>query len=263
MVAANVAPPTVDVGARGRVAWLWFLVTAACCLPVVTVETVPLYDYYNHVARLHILANLDTSPHLSRFFEADWRVLPNLGFELIGLPLVWLLGSAEMAGRATLLIAIAAFLGGAVALNRAVNGRWSALPLVLAVVVYNYILLMGFMSFLLSLGGFLFAAALWISVAKRPALERLAVGAVAATLLFFFHMVGFAFYCVTIGCVELARCVREQRLPPPGRALIFLGHLVPATVLFVGFLPLRARPLAALLGAICGTRGRTTASSGV
>src|SRR5438132_9388300 len=54
--------------------------------PIVWFAHLPLVDYPNHLARLHIHQNLPTDPNLSRFFQFHWIFTPYLGLDLLAAP---------------------------------------------------------------------------------------------------------------------------------------------------------------------------------
>jgi len=97
-------------------------------LPVLSVELPPLFDYPNHLARMDLLARLPGSEALQRYYEPHWRVIPNLGMDLVVptlvrfLPLAW-------AGKAFVLASLALLAAGPALVHRAATGRWSLWPL--------------------------------------------------------------------------------------------------------------------------------------
>lgn len=52
-------------------------------IPVWTHPIPPLSDYANHLARMHVIATLDTNPHLQRYYQIDWQIVPNLIMDLV------------------------------------------------------------------------------------------------------------------------------------------------------------------------------------
>ncbi|MGO8919098.1 MAG: hypothetical protein ACLQJR_24620, partial [Stellaceae bacterium] len=108
-----------------RAALLFAALFAAAALPVLLCDTLPLFDYPNHLARMHILADFAQSPALQRYYEIAWRPLPNLAMDLVVPPLAGLLPLA-WAGKAFVLLTLFLLAGGAATLNRVLFGRWSA-----------------------------------------------------------------------------------------------------------------------------------------
>jgi len=106
------APTAAADGGDGAVLspahfWSAFAVLfVLAALPVLWVELPPLFDYPNHLARMDLLARLPRSEALQRYYEPHWRVIPNLGMDLVVptlarfLPLAW-------AGKAFVLASLA------------------------------------------------------------------------------------------------------------------------------------------------------------
>jgi hypothetical protein len=153
------------------------------CLPVLLCETLPLIDYPNHLARMHILSALPSSAQLQNYYAIVWQPLPNLAMDLTvpvlarWLPLAW-------AGKAFVAAIICLMSGGAAFLHRVLFGMWSAWPLLAFLFVYDHALLWGFVNYLFGIGVSLFALGAWIALRFRPRL-RFAAGAIFALVLFF------------------------------------------------------------------------------
>src|SRR5437879_5969298 len=166
-----------------------FAVLFAACfivaaIPILAVETLPLFDYPNHLARMHILADYDRSAFLRQFYALDWRPIPNLAMDLIVPPLTRIMPLAA-AGKIFVLAIFLLIAGGTALLHRVLFGRWSAWSLLAFLLLYNRILLWGFVNFLFGVGLALVAAALWIGLRERPAWLRLPLAALLATAISF------------------------------------------------------------------------------
>jgi hypothetical protein len=184
------------------------LVLAVLLLPLALAEVPPLLDYPNHLARAVILAG--QAPELATYYAADWRLLPNLAFDLLMLPLLQLLGPHE-AGRLVLGLAAALGVLGSVAYHRAVFGRSSWWPLGSALVAWHGLLLMGFVSFSLGVGLALLAASLAITSGGRPSLARLAGIALLATGVALSHLFAFGFLGLLLLAHEAGRILGGTR----------------------------------------------------
>ncbi|HLG87789.1 MAG TPA: hypothetical protein VKZ79_11415 [Alphaproteobacteria bacterium] len=179
---------------RGRAVWgAFLLLSALASLPVALVRLPPILDYPNHLARMHILAALPGSPALARWYDAAWAPLPNLALDLI-VPWIARLMPVEVAMRLSLAAILIALAGGCLALHRVVFARWSMFPLAGFLLLYNRMLLWGFLNYLAGLALMLWALAAWIALKKHPAWLRLLVGILAATALYFAHLAAFGCY---------------------------------------------------------------------
>jgi hypothetical protein len=213
----------------GAFALLLVLVSA----PVSSTVLPPLFDYPNHLARMHLIAAGG-----DRFYAVRWAPLPNLAEDLIVPPLSRLMPLAA-AGRLFLVMIFAAIAGGALWLNRAATGGWRMWPLAAFLLLYNRTFLWGFLNYLFGLGAALNGAALWLALeGRRPAL-RVAVSSFTALFCFFCHLVAFGIYAVTVCGVELPRAgaeLRARHWPALGRrAAIFGAQFVIPAALFVGW----------------------------
>ena len=202
------------------------------CLPVLLCETLPLIDYPNHLARMHILSALPRPEHLQNYYAIGWQPLPNLAMDLTvpvlarWLPLAW-------AGKAFVAAILCLMSGGAAFLHRVLFGRWSAWPFLAFLLVYDHSLLWGFVNYLFGIGVSLFALASWITLRFRPRL-RLAVGAIFALVLFFCHLLAFGLYSIMAIGYEAGIVLRERKpLARAVRSLILAGApFLPAAVIY-------------------------------
>jgi len=174
-------------------------------VPLAFAEMPVLLDYPNHLARAVILAG--QAPEAEAWFAPDWRVLPNLAFDLLMMPLLRVLGPHE-AGR--IVIGLAAGLGvlGTLAYHRAVFRRASWWPLGAGLIAWHGLLLLGFLSFSIGVGLALLAAALWIGGGPAASRWRLLGFAALATLVALSHLFAFGF----LGLLVLGRILAERRL---------------------------------------------------
>ena len=210
-----------------RFALLFAALFAVAAVPVLVCDTLPLFDYPNHLARMHILADLSRSPDLQRFYAIQWRPVPNLAMDAI-VPALAHIMPLDWAGKAFVLTTLLLLAGGAAVLHRVLFSAWSAWPCLAFLLLYSRILLWGFLNYLFGLGLALCAVAGWIALRQRSPALRLMVGAVAALALFFAHLLAFGLYGVLVMGYEAGDALR--RLPGWGRAA---GALALAGVAFV------------------------------
>ena len=226
-----------DLPALGlrRFALLFAALFAAAAAPVLMCDTLPLFDYPNHLARMHILADLARSPDLQRFYEIAWRPVPDLAMDAI-VPMLAQVMPLDWAAKAFVLLTLLLLVGGAAALHRTLFGVWSAWPCLAFLLLYSRILLWGFLNYLFGLGLGLCALALWIALRRQSPALRLVFGALAALALFFAHLLAFGLYGVLVMGYEAGQWL--QRPSARGRdatALALAGvAFVPALlILFV------------------------------
>jgi hypothetical protein len=192
----------------------FLLLFAACfvvsAIPILLVDTLPLVDYPNHLARMHIIAAYDSAPALRQFYALDWHPVPNLAMDLI-VPSFARIMPLERAGKLFILVTFLLITGGTAALHRCLFRRWSAWPLLAFLLLYNRSLLWGFGNFLFGVGLALAAFALWVGLRDRAAALRVAAAVVLAPAVFFAHFFAFGAYALLIASYELARLRQKPR----------------------------------------------------
>jgi hypothetical protein len=208
-----------------------FFIVAA--VPILAVATPPLLDYPNHLARVHILADYERSASLRQFYALDWRPIPNLAMDLVVPPLSRIMPLA-WAGKAFLLTILLLIVGGTAALHRILFGRWSAWSLLAFMVLYNRILLWGFVNFLFGVGLLMVATASWVAWRERAIWLRLPIAALFALALYFAHLFAFAAYASVILGYEMTRLRRQGSL----NSLAGIGALCASGLQFVPVLAL-------------------------
>jgi len=207
------------------------IVVLLCLLPVFVSPVLPLIDFYAHTLRYDILADGGRNPSYAENYRIAWKLVPNLGFDVIGTGLFAVL-PATIAARILLLIVVAAPVLGVMSLSWSLHGRIAPLNAALAgIVAHNFVFGWGFANFLL---GFSFALAglgFWIANAGAPR-RQLFFTTAFALLIFFTHGFVFAIWGLMLFSVEAMASVSGGRL--------HLGELFRrgARLLVVGVLPI-------------------------
>lgn len=210
----------------------------ALAIPFFLIDVPPVQDYPNHLARYFVLAHPD-DPTLAQIYAPAWRILPNLGMDVLGMALLKVL-PVHVGGRILLAVSLFAPVIGVIVFSRVMFGRFLYWPLASGVMAYNGIFHLGFMNFLLSLGMALIGAAVWLAMRRRDsALGAALVGAVAAAVIFFCHIFGVILFGVLLGGLELARLVALRQdgkpiaVPAITTAVLGLAVLAPVIVLYL------------------------------
>jgi hypothetical protein len=223
--------------------WLAFAIVAAILLiPLTLTEIPPLLDYPNHLARMEILAHGAGDPALSRMYQAEWRILPNIAID-VAMPALMRFMPLALAGKIFLAAALLLPLAGVAALHRVLFQVRSLWPLAAGLVVYNRLFFAGFMNFLIGSGLALLAAALWETQMGREtrkgagAAGRIATACVIAIVIFFCHLIALAFYGLVLAGLELARADEHgrltfRRLDVRRLGLLAIPFVIPAILYF-------------------------------
>ncbi len=191
------------------IAALFIVLSAVAALPVLINPLPPLSDYINHLARMHAITALPADRLLAQFYEVHWAVIPNLVMDLI-VPILHRWMDVYLAGEIFLISIFVITLSGTLALNRALYGYWSAMPLIAFPLLYNGVLLIGVMNYLFGVGVAVWALALWIWLREKPWPFRFLVSQLAVVLLFFCHLFAVGLYGVGLLAFEIYRHWRDR-----------------------------------------------------
>ena len=229
---------------------LFLALLALVCVPLTLTALPPLVDYPNHLARMYLLANLDHAPVLQQFYRLAWRPVPDLAMDALVPPLLQVM-PLEWAGKLFLAAIYALLVSGVAVLHRVLFGRWSAWPCLSFLLIYNRLLLWGYLNFLFGLGLAFWAFAAWIAWRERGVAWRLGSGLVMALAIYFAHLMAFGVYGVLVLSYEAA-LLRREKAPPPAilHALLIAGlSMLPPLALFAMiFIPLHGSTQMASLG---------------
>ena len=206
-------------------------------LPFVVVDVPPVLDYPNHLARMFVLAHPD-DPILSRFYAPHWAILPNLGFDVIGVVLLKLL-PVHVAGRLLLALSLLAPVLGVLAYSRAAFGRVTGWALAGSLTAFNGVFFLGFMNFLLAQGLAFAAAGLWLVLRRRGWTQAVIAAAACSALLFLCHIFGVLLFALLIGAAEAEKAAGPGAQDAVGladilrtRAVAGADAVAPALILY-------------------------------
>jgi hypothetical protein len=197
------------------VAALLVAVTVAISIPVVTHPLPPMSDYINHLATDYVVDAIGHDPDLARFYRIEWQPIPDLMMDLV-VPVLHRFMDIYLAGRIFTVAIFVVILTGMLALARALNGRWSALPLIASPFLYNGVLLVGVMNYMFGIGLALWGFAAWVALRERPWETRYAVSTLFVLALFFCHLFALGLYGLELLAFETHRLwTRRSALTRP------------------------------------------------
>ncbi|MBV9815146.1 MAG: hypothetical protein JO229_05280 [Alphaproteobacteria bacterium] len=206
--------------------------------PVFSTTLPPLFDYPNHLARMHLL-----SEGGNQFYEVRWEPLPNLAQDLIVPPLARLV-PLDVASKLFLVATLGLIAGATLWLNRVVTGMWRLWPLLAFTLLYNRVFLWGFLNYLFGIGIALFGAALWVALERKQWWLRAFTSTLVALACYFSHVAAFGFYALVIFGLELQAARVELRArcwPALGSRMVIAGvQFVAPAALFAGYWDKRA-----------------------
>ncbi len=216
------------------IALAYVLLTAAAVYPVLSVSIPPLVDYPGHLARLHVLTAVHDVPLLAERYAVDWNILPNLAMDAMVYGLAgWLPVEASL--RLFVALAMVLIVAGSLAIHRALFGRIGLMPAAVFLLLYNHVLVFGFINYLFGAGLYLLIFAAWIGARHWSAWRRVLLFSLASVGLFFAHLFAFGMYGLSVAAYELWRSWSSQERNP--RAFlqdwaITLAQFLPSIVLW-------------------------------
>jgi hypothetical protein len=211
----------------GAFALLMTLIT----VPLFSTVLPPLFDYPNHLARMHVLGEGGNI-----FYAVRWGPLPNLAQDLIVPPLAMLM-PLEIASKLFLVMIFGLIAGGTIWLNRVATGVWRLWPLLAFLLLYNGVFLWGLVNYLFGIGIALGAAASWLALEGQQWWLRVLAASLAALFCYFSHIAAFGFYALVILGVEagpgLAELCARRWVIFARRMAIAASQFVIPTALFL------------------------------
>lgn len=233
--AAKVKPQRFRSGdfSTSQIVALLVAFTLLISIPIWTHPLPPLSDYVNHLARMQVIAELSRNPQFSMFYQLNWQVIPNLSMDIIVPPLARIV-NVYLAGQIFLVLTFGLIVSGTLALNRALIGRISILPLLAIPLLYNYVFLVGLTNYIFGIGAAIWALAAWVSVRERVWPIRFALSTMFIVALFFCHLCALGIYAIGIFSVEILQL--WQRRPDIQRHDVFEFFL--GGVPFLAVIPL-------------------------
>jgi hypothetical protein len=203
-MAEDALTPRRDEFAKAKIATLYLALMAVVAIPILLHPLPPISDYINHLARMHVIATINSDPDLSRYYEIDWQVIPNLMMDLV-VPLLERVMNVYRAGQAYTLLSFSLILSATVALHRQLFGRWSAVPLIAFPLLYNGVFLVGTMNYVFGIGLLLWGLVAWVGLRERSAVLRLTVSLAFVLGLFFCHLFALGVYALGLLAFEARR----------------------------------------------------------
>ena len=136
--------------------------------------------------------------------------------------------------------------GGVVWLNRCATGGWRLWPLLAFLLLYNRILLWGFLNYLFGIGIALVGTASWLALEARRWWLRVLASSLVALACFFSHIAAFGFYALVLLGVEALPAwaeLRTRRWAALGRRISVAApqFILPAVLLLGGGVLIKRR----------------------
>lgn len=142
------------------------LLLLAAALPLVWPTLPPLVDLPAHMGRWRVQTAIDQVPSLAAAFDFQWRLIGNLGVDLLVHVLTPLFG-VELSTKLVVLSIPVIMAGGMIMLVREVHGRVPPTVLFAISLAYTYPFFFGFVNFWLAQALVFPLLALWLRLGKQ------------------------------------------------------------------------------------------------
>lgn len=161
--------------------------------PIWVAEIPPLVDVPNHAARINILSKYDSNEFFREHFEVLFEPIPNMGMDLLLVPLSELVGIWPAFKIFLSLIAILFFAGCLLIAHSAQGNYLTFTSLIAPFFLYGGTLFYGYLNYLLSVAIFLITFGLWLRWRDRLTVIRFLCLAVLVFSVYLSHLSSFAF----------------------------------------------------------------------
>lgn len=185
--------------------WTFIAIVLAMAIPLVWPQLPPLIDVLGHMGRYYIQTHIDRVPALAEAFSFQWKLLGNLGVDLLIEPIGRLFG-IELGTKLIVMAVPPLTAAGMLWLAREVHGRVPPATLFALPLAYAFPFQFGFINFSLSVAFALLMLALWVRLARQQRFGlRAALFVPLACLLWLTHMVGWGLFGLAAFGTEAVR----------------------------------------------------------
>jgi hypothetical protein len=217
--------------------WIFLALFAIVLIPFALCSPLPLADFPNHAARMYIIAETSHSADLAKYYSPQWSFITNLAMDILVPPLIPML-SAEQGMELFTGLTLFLIASGTVMVSRTLYGRWSLVPFLVFLFLYNRQFLWGILNYLFTIGLVLWSFAGHVYFRERaPVVARVIVFSLISMVLMVFHLHAFACYAVVVGCYELSIALRTWKSTGtfPMRSVLVpaLQFIAPVVMFFV------------------------------
>lgn len=218
MIAADTSNRVPSPGALPVFGWLnrWpvvLLVGVAAVIPLLVVDFPPLVDLYGHLGRYAVQTELAQRPALQPYYSYEWKLIGNLGADLLIQGLHPLLGLERSVRFAVILTQLLGALG-LLLVSREAHGRITPFAVAAIALLYGYPFNYGFINYALSMALAMLAFVVWrrLHGANKAWAAQVWLAAAGAAI-WVCHTYGWAFLGLLCGSAMLAEVIAARTRP--------------------------------------------------
>lgn len=229
--------PAAAQGSGWLDTWAAFaLLCLASIAPLLVVTFPPLVDLYGHLGRYAMQTDLANRHELQPFYSYEWRLIGNLGADLLVEGLYRLVG-LETAIRLIVILTQALAAAGILLMSRELHGRITPFALAALPLIYGLPFNYGFLNFSLGMALAMLAFTLWLRLCRiGPPFAAPLWLAFAGMGVWVCHTYGWAFLGLLCGSTFLAEAIGARRRPVPA----VLGIIAACSPLLLPLIPMFA-----------------------
>jgi hypothetical protein len=189
--------------------FIYIILFALVQIPVWLVEYLPIQDYPNHLARMHIILNIHNNEYLQKYYDIAFKILPNLAMDII-VPNIANIFPLEVAGRLMLVVVLFTMTSGSIFLNYVLFRKVTIFSFIPFIFMFNEAFIKGFINFLFGVGLAMWCIGLWVMLRQSKLWLRIGLFSILSSLIFISHLFAFGFYTVTIVSYELGLVLKKR-----------------------------------------------------
>lgn len=212
------------------------LLCLASIVPLLAVDFPPLVDLYGHLGRYAMQTDLANRPELQPYYSYEWRLIGNLGADLLVEGLYRLVG-LETAIRLIVILTQGLAAAGILLMSRELHGRITPFAVAGLPLIYGLPFNYGFLNFSLGMALAMLSFILWLRLRRsgRRFIAPLWLGC-AGMGVWVCHTYGWAFLGLLCGSTCLAEAIGARRRPVPA----VLGIIAACSPLLLPLVPMLA-----------------------
>lgn len=179
---------------------IYFLLLFVVLTPIWTVNLPPLFDYPNHLARMHILTDHGKNEYLSKYYEIRWSFLPNLAQDVFVFVFSKYL-TVEFCSKLFISMIFFFMSSGICFLSYVQKRKFNYLSFLIFLLIYNRIFLWGFLNFLFSISLVFWAVSIWFLLDKKF-YSKIIFGFFSGLIIYLSHIIGFGIFTIVLFSIE-------------------------------------------------------------
>lgn len=210
------------------------LMAIGALVPFLLVRLPSMTDLAGHIGRYHVMMDGGRSPWLQSYYAFEWRLVGNLGGDLVVRALAPWLG-VERAAWVMAASLAPLTLGGIAAVSRAAHGRVTPGAALAGLFVLSNPLMFGFVNYVLGFAVALYAFAAWMALRERSAWLHLAVLTPLVFVTWLAHAMAWGALGLMVGGFELVRLWHRRDRAALGDTVVRMLAFVPPVALTVAW----------------------------